>query len=391
MMAAFGRLRLLWLGAALLAIAAGHTGSASGAENSLRRFGAHVEIDDENLQGVIAGGADVRVKGRSSGRIVLLGASVQLDADVADSAYIAAGSSRAGGKIQGDLSIYGGQVQVSSAVQGNLSAVGAKVSVTSDSKVGGEGSLTGHEVVFAGEIDGPLDLDATTVELSGEVKGPLRIEATRLHIAEGARIEGDADLYTTSEPVIDNGAKITGHVTRHSLTEANALRALAASGPLARILPGLFLLGSALMAGLLFLWLGRGGAEGTIDELIDSPAASGGWGLAALVLLPVAVVVLTLTIIGAPVGVLALLALPLMLLLGYACAGLGLGEWFFNRLGEPRSAGLRALHLLAGLLLLGLIGLIPWIGSVVIVVATVCGLGAILRTLHDRLRGRATV
>jgi len=94
---------------------------------------------------------------------------------------------------------------------------------------------------------------------------------------------------------------------------------------------------------------------------------------------------LSLTIIGAPVGALAVLALPLLLLLGYSCAGLGLGEWFFNRLGEPRSSGLRALHLLVGLICLTVLGIIPWAGPALLVVATLCGLGALLRTLHDRM------
>jgi len=102
-------------------------------------------------------------------------------------------------------------------------------------------------------------------------------------------------------------------------------------------------------------------------------------------------VLLSLTFVGAPIGVLTLLALPMFLLLGYACAGLGLGEWFFNRLGEPRSAGMRALHLLVGLVALGAVGLIPWAGPAVLGVAAICGFGALLRMLNDRFRPRAAV
>ena len=191
--------------------------------------------------------------------------------------------------------------------------------------------------------------------------------------------------------MIDKGAKIAGKLNRRSLPMFSIERLQASQGPLGALMPMLYLLGSALMTGLLFLWLGRGGVEGAIDELIDSPAASGGWGLAAIVGLPIAVVLLSLTIIGAPIGALALLALPLFLLLGYACAGLGLGEWFFNRLGEPRSAGMRALHLLVGLAVLGLLGLIPWAGPAVLALAAICGFGALLRMLNDRLRPRTAV
>ncbi len=291
----------------------------------------------------------------------------------------------------GDLSVYGSQVVVGSSVQGMLTGAASRVTVTSDSRIGGETSLSGGDVSFAGEANGLLTIEANSVEISGQVKGPLRIEATRVHFTDGARIDGDAEIYTVADPIIDKGARIKGKLNRLSLPRFSIERLQASSGPMAAVLPMLYLLGSALMAGLLFLWLGRGGVEGAIDELIDSPAASGGWGLAALVGLPIVVVLLSLTIIGAPIGALALLALPLFLLLGYACAGLGLGEWFFNRLGEPRSAGMRALHLLVGLAALGLVGLIPWAGPVVIAVAAICGFGAVLRMLNDRLRPRATV
>ena len=359
---------------------------AAGAENSLRRFGASIEINDDAMTGLMAGGAEVKVKGHSSGRVVVFGADVQVDAEIADGLYAAGADVRIGGTTKGDSGVFGGHVSVSSTIDGTLTAVGSKIEIAKDAKIGGAASLVGAKVAFAGQTQGRLSIEASDVEFAGTAKGPLRIEAPHIHIANGAVIEGDADFFSIADPEIDAGAKITGHITKHSLSEVSAARAFAAAGPMAYFIPGLFLLGSAMMAGLMFLWLGRGGAEGAIDELIDSPTASGLWGLAALVLLPIAALILSLTIIGAPVGALAMLAMPLLLLLGYACAGLGLGEWFFNRMGEPRSAGLRALHLLAGLLCLGAIGLIPWAGPVLLAIATLCGLGALLRTLHDRMR-----
>ena len=366
-------------------------GLAEAADGSLRRIGAQIDINDNSLTGLIAGGADVKVRGRSSGRVWLFGADVQLDAEVLDNVLTVGANTRLAGKVKSDVAVYGGRLAVASAIDGDLTAIGARIDVTKDAKVGGATSLTAAKVGFAGAAIGKISIDANEVEFSGSAKGPLRIEATRAHIADGAVIDGDADLYTVAEPVIDAGAKINGHLTRHSLSEISQMRALAANSPFAALLPGLFLLGSALMAGLLFLWLGRGGAEGAIDELIDSPAASGLWGIASIIVLPIAVALLTFTIIGAPVGFLTLLALPLFLLLGYASAGLGLGEWVFNRLGEPRSAGLRALHLLAGLIVLGLAGLIPWAGPVILILATLCGLGALLRTMHDRMRATTRV
>lgn len=376
--------------AGILMLSPPATRGAVAAEGELRRIGAHVEIVDDEMTGLIAGGAEVSVKGRSSGRVVLVGADVALDASLADSLYVLAADARISGTAKGTVEVVAGRMTVDSAIDGDLTAIGSRIVIEKGTKIGGVTSLTCAAITFAGEAIGPATFEASDIEFSGSAKGPVRFEAPHVHIADGAVIDGDVEIYTVSDPTIDPGAKIAGHVNRHSLSEISAARALAEGGPVARLLPGLFLLGSALMAGLMFLWLGRGGAEGAIDELIDSPASSGLWGLAALVLLPIAAVVLGLTIIGAPVGALAMLSLPLLLLLGYACAGLGVGEWFFNRLGEPRSAGVRALHLIIGLVCLGALGLVPWVGPAVLVVATLCGFGALLRTLHDRMRAAGT-
>lgn len=358
---------------------------------SLRRFGAQVDISGQDLPGVIAAGAQVSLKGSSTGRVMLAGADVGVDATVQAPAYVVAAEARLGGDIAGDLSVYGGHIEVGSAVDGDFSALGSRVEIAKSGKIAGRSDITAASVAFAGQSGGQLSIDGDTVDFNGTAKSGVRIEALVVRIGADADITGDADIYTIGTPSIDEHAKIHGHVTTHSLPEASGVRAFSQAGLIAQLLPLLFLAGSALVAGLLFLWLGRGGAEGTIDELIDSPGVSGLWGIATIVLMPIAAVLLSLTIIGAPVGALALLTLPLLLLLGYASASLGLGEWMFNRLGEPRSAGLRALHLLAGLVVLGILGLVPWAGPALLAIATLCGLGAFLRTLHDRMRGAARV
>jgi hypothetical protein len=85
------------------------------------------------------------------------------------------------------------------------------------------------------------------------------------------------------------------------------------------------------------------------------------------------------------------MALPLLLLLGLAAAGFGIGEFLLNRTGEPRSAGARILMLLVGLAILALLGLIPYAGPVIAILATVLGIGAVLRAFRGRLKAVAEV
>jgi hypothetical protein len=142
----------------------------------------------------------------------------------------------------------------------------------------------------------------------------------------------------------------------------------------------------ALLAGLFFLWLGRGAVEDTIDRLVEETGWSGLVGVLTLILLPLAIGLLAITLVGLPLGLFLLLALPLMLLLGLSAAGFGVGEFLLNRTGEPRSVGARVLMLLVGLLVLALVALIPYAGPAVVALAAVFGFGAALRAIRGRLR-----
>ena len=164
--------RLFGTGLGLAALLFCLAGPAMAADGNLRKLGARIDIDDANLTEVWAAGADVKVKGRSSGRIVLLGANVVLDAEVSDNVYVAGANSGVGGKIHGDLNVFGSQVVVGSTIQGALTGMAARLTVTSDSRIGGETTLTGQDVSFAGEAGGALNIEAGSVEISGQVKGP---------------------------------------------------------------------------------------------------------------------------------------------------------------------------------------------------------------------------
>ncbi len=157
-------------------------------------------------------------------------------------------------------------------------------------------------------------------------------------------------------------------------------------GILARARVALMIAAGGLLAGLFFLWLGRGAVEDTIDRLVEETGWSGLVGVLTLIILPLAAGVLAVTLVGAPLGLFLMGALPLMLLLGLAAAGFGIGEFLLNRTGEPRSTGARVLMLLVGLVALAALGLIPYAGPAIAALATIFGFGAVLRAVRGRLR-----
>jgi hypothetical protein len=121
-------------------------------------------------------------------------------------------------------------------------------------------------------------------------------------------------------------------------------------------------------------------------ELRARPALALLFGFIGLVGVPVAALLLAVTVIGIPLALLALFAYFIALLLGYAFVAVGLGDAALAKL-RPADAARgwwRVLAAVAAMLLLTLVGRIPFVGTLVVVLAIVAGMGAIFLAMRPR-------
>jgi len=81
------------------------------------------------------------------------------------------------------------------------------------------------------------------------------------------------------------------------------------------------------------------------------------------------------------------LLIPFLLILGFTTTTLGVSDWILNRNNEPKKTGQRILLLAAGVVLLVIIGLIPFLGGLLIFLALLWELGATVATFARRLSG----
>jgi hypothetical protein len=128
---------------------------------------------------------------------------------------------------------------------------------------------------------------------------------------------------------------------------------------------------SLLVLGVLLLALFPAAMAAARSVARNEPGRVVGWGLLIAVGLPVVSILVMLTVIGIPLGLVALLSLALVYAMGYVVAALALGRTMMK---EPRS---RYLAFPAGLVILRLVGLIPFVGGLVTFVAAAFGLGAL--------------
>ena len=233
------------------------------------------------------------------------------------------------------------------------------------------GQVVGEIVVFSGSatvagvargdvvvLDGPITVAG---QVGGDViavHGSVRLLATA-QVAGTVRAGGDVRQ--------TEGAQVSGGIQRDAR--------FTLSGPLDVLGP---LLASAAMAvsilllALLLLLFAPHGVERVAAAGRTSPFMSAGWGLLAMIALPLVSIAAGATVLGLPLALAVLLGIGLLWLTGMAWT-----TWIVGRalLGEPRS---RWASLFAGWGVGAVIGLVPLVNVVWWILGGVFGLGAMI-------------
>jgi cytoskeletal protein CcmA (bactofilin family) len=221
-------------------------------------------------------------------------------------------------------------------------------------------------VSVAGRVRGDLVVVSGRLRISGTVDGDVVAVADRATLAPGARIGGDL-IYGDKRPVVPAGATVEGDVDRVSVGEV--------TDPVGFIGAAAIWIAvsvSALVLGLLLLWLAPRALDAAFAAASTSLGLTIGWGLLLFFGLPILAVIALVTLVGIPLGVALLLALLPLYAIGYTTSA-----WLLGRrlVGPPRG---RVLAFLAGLAILRVLAIIPILGGIVWFAATVVGLGALL-------------
>jgi cytoskeletal protein CcmA (bactofilin family) len=227
-------------------------------------------------------------------------------------------------------------------------------------------------VAARGRVTGDLIVASGDVRVAGSVEGDLVSLADRAVLGPRARVGGDL-FYGDDKPVIPPGATVEGDVERVHIDEGLGFAAGLA------IWLGITI--SALLLGLMLLWLFPRAAAAVYETARERLGAAFGFGLLAFIVLPIVAVLLLVTVVGLPLGLLLLLALAPIYALAYTVAAYALGQ---RILGPERG---RFVAFLAGLAILRVLAIVPVLGGIVWFAATVFGLGLLVRTARRGRRG----
>jgi hypothetical protein len=291
----------------------------------------------------------------------------------------------------------------------NLSGVNLQVQGAVHVRVESEGNSIS---ILTSTVSGSRETN-TDISLPGQLTGGVHVTGGQAHV--------DLTVVAVGVPVRITG--VAGHGMSVSLDSGQLIRSLttdlvgsgearmAARRP-APVLAGALPVAARLAANPWFLdaasgfvaeWLRRAAIFFVLGVLLllaipplnragSNTIAEAPWsrlGLGALLFLLLPVLAIALLIAGIFVGIwwLGLLTLCLYMVLlasSYAVTGLLLGRLGFNLLKRPEPAA--QLALLGGVALLSLVGLLPYVGSIVNLLALTYGMGALLLAARTQRR-----
>jgi hypothetical protein len=292
------------------------------------------------------------------GDLMIAGGQIKINSNIGGNVYVGGGQIEIGGVINGNLLVAGGTITISGKVLKNVIVGGGQIIIDNKADIGG--------YVLAG---------GRKVDLLGNFAGPVKIGARDLMVGEKAVINGNleadvvsADVAQTSKIVGEK--KIQIHEIKQSEKQTNLLYKFALGRAIFSFLSKLVLV---LILVKLF------GQKIINIDTKKSFWSNLGWGLIVLVVTPFLMLMLLITVIGIPLSGIILSLYLLFLTLSGIVTSIIVGNYVSQK-GYIKTKNLYFQGFI-GLLLLTLLGLIPFVGGLVKIIILLFGLGIIFNGL----------
>jgi len=272
------------------------------------------------------------------------------------------------GTVNGDLTAFAGRVVVEDGgeVTGRVRAFAGSV-VVAGSTGGNAVTYAGHvEVAESGRVGGSFGAVAGSVTLAGTVDEDATTVAGDVTLAPSGEVDGFLTYVGTLD---DQGGSVT--LGARHVSELSLLPPL--SGP-GGIIFALYLLAADLVAGSLFLTAFPGFADDAAETVLDQPQQVALAGVAAGLVVPIAIAVAALTVVGLPLALAGLVTYLVLLWVGsiYGRYLLGAGLLSFTERDG------RYLALFVGVLVTAVLSLIPIVGDLVRLLLVLAGVGVVV-------------
>ena len=340
---------------------------------------ANETIDDT----LLATGHTVRVEGVVNGDLLAFGETVDVRGTVKGDLVSFAQRTIVSGTVEGNIFNFSNSLDLDGQLGRNIYGLMQSLRVNDRGRVGGGVVVAAGDVSLEGEVNRSVTTAVGNADVSGSIGRDLTMTGDSLTLTNTARIGGGlkARVRDLNKVHIADGATITG-----SRDIQLRVRQSHFARPKFYFFQAVWL-ASAVLVGWLGIVLFPGFFQGSMHA-VGSGWRSLGLGFAVLVGVPVAIILVAITLVGLPISLMLLATYLVAIYLAKLWVGAFLGWILLKPAGETKSDWL--LGLLVGLLILTIVGFIPYLGGLVRFGVVCLGLGAFAWQLYRVSRPAAT-
>ena len=336
---------------------------------------ANETVDDT----LLATGNIVLVEGVVNGDLLAFGRSVEVRGTVKGDLVSFARSTVVSGTVEGNIYDFSNSLELGGQLGHNVYGLMQSLRVNDRGHVGGGVVAGAGDVNLEGDVRRSVTMFAGNADVSGSVGRELTMTGDSLTLTNTARIGGNlsAHVRDLKNVHIADGATIAGSRDIQVRVRENHFTH-----------PGFYFfqaiwLASAMLVGWLALVLFPGFFQAT-TQAVGSGWRSLGLGIAVLAGLPVAMFLIAITLVGLPISLMLLAGYLIAIGLAKIWVGAFLGRILLKPAGATKSDWL--LGLLVGLLIITIVGFIPYLGGLVRFGVVCLGLGAFAWQLYRAAR-----
>jgi cytoskeletal protein CcmA (bactofilin family) len=325
-----------------------------------------------------AAGDEVIISGTVNGDAYIAAGMVQVDGEVNGDLIVAGGSVTINGQISDDVRAAGGNVECNGSVGRNFTAAGGTVRTGKESRIGGGVLAAGGTIMIGGEVTRDILLASGKATVSGTVDGNATVTGEALTLLPGGRVGGNLKVITNNKDRVEIAPDAVGgtvEIVAKQPRDVPRILGFRKGEFWFRIAWVLSLIVTTLVWMLLFPRL----LASFGSTVLARPGWCILWGLAAIIAIPMLMIILAITVAGIP---LAFLLLAVTLWLIYI-SQLSLGVAFGLRALGGDGRWRLFLASVAGVILVHVLMLVPYLGALLIVAGLILGLGSALVLIGD--------
>lgn len=325
----------------------------------------------------------------------LSGGNVRVDGDINGTTFITAGNIEVNGTIDGDLFIAGQSATINGTVKGSVFTAGQDITINGvvensiylagatlkiKSQTNGSAFLAGQNIYIedSAVIERDVFVGGTNVYQNGVVNGDLSSSSDALSIS--GKIGGDLNYSSKNKVDLLTGSEVVGETTWRKIKSepSKASKTIFTTGVLIKVLYSI----AASLVIWLFVKLIRPTFWSNLAEKIAlSPVRALGFGALTVVLIPIFSILLLFTVIGIPLSFILLSLYGLVLYVSKIIFSVFIGFWFQKRFNWSNAQSFWLF--LLGLIVLSILGTLPFVGWILSFFVAFFGMGSIILSLLD--------